>query len=265
MARQRLGALLIGNELLLGKRQDKHLAHLIETLARRDLVLDFVHMVGDDERAIADLLRQTLAEDAWLVSFGGIGATPDDRTRQAAALAADVPIERHPQAVELIESQFGEAAYPNRIRMAELPAGCELIPNAYNRIPGFTIRHHHFVPGFPQMAWDMIDWLFANRYAHWRGEQMATATVHVLRAKESVLVPLLERLQGGHPGLEVSSLPRMAVDPDDVEFENYVEIGLRGPAQAVDAAHRIMADHLRDMGLPFRELHPDDAVETNAG
>ena len=82
--------------------------------------------------------------------FGGIGATPDDHTRQCAAQAADIPMLRHPDAVREIEAQFGPEAYPRRILMADLPAGSTIIPNPVNRVPGFSLRHHHFLPGFPR-------------------------------------------------------------------------------------------------------------------
>ena len=95
--------------------------------------------------------------------FGGVGATPDDHTRQAAALALGVPLERHPVAVAELEAQFGAAAYPHRVLMAEFPAGASIIPNPVNRVASFSIRNHYFFPGFPQMAWPMLDWVLATR------------------------------------------------------------------------------------------------------
>ena len=99
-----------------------------------------------------------------MFSFGGIGATPDDHTRQAAAAALGVPLERHPEAVAEIEARFGADAYPHRVLMAEFPAGASIIPNPFNRIAAFSVRDHHFLPGFPQMAWPMLDWVLATHY-----------------------------------------------------------------------------------------------------
>jgi len=82
-----IGALIIGDEILSGKRQDKHLPHVITTLAARGLSLDFVHYLGDDRQRLTALLRDSFARGDLLFSFGGIGATPDDHTRQAAAAA----------------------------------------------------------------------------------------------------------------------------------------------------------------------------------
>ena len=91
-----IGALIIGDEILTGKRQDRHLAHVIETLAARGLALDYAHYAGDDRERLTSFLRDSFARNDILFSFGGIGATPDDHTRQAAAAALGVPLERHP-------------------------------------------------------------------------------------------------------------------------------------------------------------------------
>ena len=75
-----------------------------------------------------------------------------------------MPLARHPEAVAEIEARFGAEAYPHRVLMAEFPAGSSIIPNPFNRIASFSIRDHHFFPGFPQMAWPMLDWVLATRY-----------------------------------------------------------------------------------------------------
>src|SRR5690606_16010620 len=100
-------------------------------------------------------------------STGGIGATPDDHTRQAAAAAAGVELALHPEAEAAIAIRIAEGSVQGlspadraqRMRMGEFPAGAGIIPNPYNRIPGFHWREHWFVPGFPVMAWPMIEWV----------------------------------------------------------------------------------------------------------
>ena len=99
-----IGALIIGDEILSGKRQDKHLAHTIATLAARGLALDYATYLGDDREHLTSVLRESFAHDDLVFSFGGIGATPDDHTRQAAAAAHDVPRARHPEAVAELEA-----------------------------------------------------------------------------------------------------------------------------------------------------------------
>src|SRR5262249_1945128 len=143
---------------------DRHLAHVIATLSTRRLTLAWARYERDDRDSLTAVLRETFARDDVVFAFGGVGATPDDHTRQAAAGARDLPLVRHPEAVPSIEATFGEAAYPNRVLMAEFPAGATIIPNPVNRVASFSIRDHHFFPGFPQMAWPMLDWVLATRY-----------------------------------------------------------------------------------------------------
>ena len=150
------GAYIIGDEILSGKRQDKHLAQLIQTLASRGLQLAWCEYLGDNPGHITRSLQRSFASGDIVFSFGGIGATPDDHTRQSAAAALGLPIIRHAGAVAEIEAQFGEGAYPKRVLMADFPQGAELIPNPINRVAGFRINQHHFLPGFPEMAWPMM-------------------------------------------------------------------------------------------------------------
>ena len=152
----RFGAIVIGDEILSGKRQDKHMAKAIETLGARGLELAWCQYLGDDPDLIVSTLERTLACDDVVFSFGGIGATPDDHTRLCAARAAGVGLELHPDAEAEIRARFGADITPRRLMMGEFPIGSEIIPNPYNRIPGFTLRRHHFLPGFPQMAWPMM-------------------------------------------------------------------------------------------------------------
>lgn len=134
-----IGLLIVGDELLSGKRPDKHLPKVIEMLGARGITLEWAHFAGDDEEQIAAVIRAARGRGDVLLSCGGIGGTPDDRTRQAAARAFDVPIARHPEALAIIERQYGEKAYPNRVLMADFPLGAGLIPNPINNIAGFYI------------------------------------------------------------------------------------------------------------------------------
>ena len=121
MKQTTLGLVIIGDELLLGRRQDRHLQHVIETIRPRGMQLAWCRYVGDDRQRLTEELRQTQQDEIPVVCFGGIGATPDDQTRSAAAAAFGCALVRHPEAVAQIEAQFGADAHPNRIRMADLP------------------------------------------------------------------------------------------------------------------------------------------------
>ena len=161
---KRIGALIIGDEILSGKRADAHLSHVIAALSARGLVLGWARYEGDDRARLTAVLRETFASGDLVFAFGGVGATPDDHTRHAAAAALGVPLVRHPEALAEIEARFGKEAWPHRVLMAEFPAGSAIIPNPVNRIASFSIHDHHFFPGFPQMAWPMLDWVLATHY-----------------------------------------------------------------------------------------------------
>ena len=214
------GLIIIGDELLCGSRRDRHLQHVLETLQPIHWRLAWVKMLPDDESLLCDQLAQTINTELPVFCFGGIGATPDDVTRQSAARAARVPLLVHPQAVAEIEAQFGEAAYPKRIRMADLPEGCELIPNSVNRVPGFSVKHHHFMPGFPEMAWPMLDWVLQHYY-HQAIEPMQERSLKVFDVGESELIDLMEELIARHPNVKLYSLPHLGP-------QRHIELGFRG-------------------------------------
>ena len=228
-----VGLLIIGDELLSGKRQDRHLQKIIELLAARGMALSFAQFLGDDEMQIANAVRAARERGDVLLSCGGIGATPDDRTRQAAALAFDVPIERHKEAEALIVEQYGDKSFPNRALMADFPRGAGLIPNPVNRVAGFSIGDCYFVPGFPEMAWPMLEWVLDTRLRHL---YVAEPPVEFsLRAHgssaEGDLLPLMEEVLRLFPGVKLSSLPFRG----DGERSRHIEFGFKGPRS--DAAH----------------------------
>ena len=232
-----IGGLIIGDEILTGKRQDKHLAHVIATLGARGLELDFAHYLGDDRGRLTALLRETFARGDMLWSFGGIGATPDDHTRQAAAAALGVPLVRHPDAVREIEAKFGAEAYPHRVLMAEFPAGSRIIPNPVSRVAAFSVRDHHFLPGFPQMAWPMMDWVLANWYPELSRPPKVERAIVVYGAGESQLLPLMDDCVARFPKVKLFSVPTHLADG-----ERKLELGVRGdPAEADTAIAHLRA------------------------
>ncbi|MGD8796398.1 MAG: molybdopterin-binding protein [Thiohalophilus sp.] len=244
-----IGILIIGDEILSGRRQDKHLAHVIDTLARRNLTLAWARYVGDDETNLVDSFRDISARGDLCFSFGGIGATPDDLTRQCMARAHDLPIVRHPGAVEEIEAQFGERAYPNRILMADLPVGANLIPNPKNRIPGFSLGHVHCLPGFPEMAWPMLDWVMQHHYPDLKGVEYSQYIIKVHNTHESELIPLQEAIQNNYPTLKISSLPRFLENG-----QPEVELAVKGDVAAASAARDEITAALRERGLEVSML-----------
>ena len=246
-----IGALIIGSEILTGKRQDKHLARVIERLASRGLTLAWAHYLGDDRARLTALLRETFARGDIVFSFGGIGATPDDHTRQAAAAALGLPLVRHPEAVAAIEARFGAEAYPNRVLMAEFPEGATIVPNPVNNVAAFSIRGHHFFPGFPQMAWPMLDWVLETHYPGMRRAADVERAMLVRDAGESQLLALMNDNVARFPRVQLFSLPSFVADGS-----RRLELGVRGPAAEVDAAFEHLRAGVVASGFPFEPIDP---------
>ena len=244
------GAFIIGDELLVGKREDKHLAFLIGALGRRGLRLAWAHYLGDEPARLTEAFRRSFACADVVFSFGGIGATPDDHTRQCAAAALGVPLELHPEAEREIRGRFpGVEATPQRLQMGEFPQGAAIVPNPVNRIPGFSLREHHFVPGFPQMAWPMVEWVLDTRYrSRFDGQKWGEASMLVFQAGESQLIPAMQVVEREFRGVKVFSLPSMG--PDGARI--HVELGVRGDPAQVQAAMDTLRREVRSAGFPYK-------------
>lgn len=241
-----IGALIIGDELLSGKRQDRHFSHLQSTLALRGLELTWTIIVGDDPEQLQRFLAFSLASDDLVFSFGGIGATPDDRTRQSVAKVAEVPLLPHPEALAEIEQQYGDAAYPNRILMAELPEGSRIIPNSINRVPGFSFKDHHFMPGFPEMSWPMVEWILDNLYPDLKNLSPKSEQIIYISGRESDLIEVMTKIVNDYPELRLSSLPHLGAKP-------HIEMSLRGDEACVAKAMVVLKSAIEQAGLSWSD------------
>lgn len=152
-------ALIIGTEILNARREDKHFKFVRDELQKygRELFASFI--VKDDVELIKkcfELIKND--KNSVLFSFGGIGSTPDDLTRDIAAeIFTGKAVVRHKVFEQNIIDRFGEKAFPHRIHMSEIPEGSELLFNPVNNMSGFSLQNRFFfVPGFPEMAHPMI-------------------------------------------------------------------------------------------------------------
>ncbi len=245
---KQIGLLIIGDEVLSGKRQDKHLAQANELLKPRGLQLSWVKILGDEPALLTKTLRETFEGGDIVFSFGGIGATPDDRTRQCAAKALGLPIERHPEAVAEIEAQFGEDAYPQRIRMGEYPQGAAIIPNFYNRVPGFSIQNHHFMPGFPMMARPMMEWVLDHYYAELKKIPTIEKGIKIIRGQESEWIEFMEAFEKQFPQLRLFSLP--SILPDETRT---IDLGVEGVPEEAEKGFAVIVAEADKRGA---EWHP---------
>jgi molybdopterin-biosynthesis enzyme MoeA-like protein len=253
-----IGLIIIGDEILSGKRQDKHFAKVVELLAARGLQLAWAEYLGDDRPRITTTLKRTLVGEDIVFSCGGIGATPDDHTRQCAAAALGVPLILHPDAREKIQERMRDMAREagkepdlqapdnlHRLKMGEFPAGAAIIPNPYNKIPGFSVKNitgqgaHYFVPGFPVMAWPMIEWVLDTVYVHLHHQgARSEQSVLVYEKAESTLTPLMEAIESEFPLVRVFSLPNVG----DAQIRRHIELGVKGePVQTAAAFERLLA------------------------
>jgi len=252
------GLIVVGDEILSGKRSDKHFAKVVELLGARGLQLAWARYLGDDRGRIAQALRESFASGDAVFCCGGIGATPDDHTRQAAAQALGVALALHPQAEALIAERCAETAREGRgsadmstpenrqrLKMGEFPEGSEILPNAFNRIPGFAIRNHFFVPGFPVMAWPMIESVLDGRFAelHHR-ERRGERALLLYEVPESAATPLMEAIEAEFPGVKVFSLPSVG----EGGRRRHIELGVKGPLAMLDAAWARLEAGVRALG-----------------
>lgn len=249
------GLVIVGDEILSGKRADKHMPQVITLLAARGLQLAYADYVGDDPARITAVLARAFAAARTsgdvVFSCGGIGATPDDHTRQCAAAALGVELALHPEAERLIRERMqdiakeqGVAYEPDRhdnihrLNMGMFPAGANIIPNPYNKIPGFSVQAGagalHFVPGFPVMAWPMIESVLDKAYANLHQKSAyVEKSVIVMGSMEAALTPLMLAIEAGHSGVKVFSLPSV----DHPEYGRHIELGVKGAPDAVKAAY----------------------------
>lgn len=251
------GLIIIGDEILSGKRTDKHLSKVIELLSARGLQLGWAEIIGDDPDRITATLKKTMARGDTVFCCGGIGATPDDHTRQCAAAALGVPLILHPEAKALIEQRITEMAaqegktadlrtpdHLHRLKMGEFPDGASIVPNAFNKIPGFSVGSHYFVPGFPVMAEPMITWVLETHFAHlFHQHAYEEKSLLVFEVAESLLTPLMEQLEADFPEIKVFSLPSVGND----HTRRHIELGVKGQPEQVVAAFAVLEQALKTM------------------
>jgi molybdopterin-biosynthesis enzyme MoeA-like protein len=256
-----IGLIIIGDEILSGKRVDQHFPKVVQLLTARGLQLGWAEYLGDDPARITATLKRTFASGDIVFSCGGIGATPDDHTRQAAADALGLPMALHQEGKRNIQQrilQMGKEAGQDvdlnsaenlhRLKMAEFAQGAALIPNPYNNVAGFALNTHYFVPGFPVMAWPMIEWVLDTHYADlFNREPRAEHATLVYGTAESALTPLMEALEAQYQRIKVFSLPSVG----DATTRRHIELGVKGEPQQAAAAFARMCAELERLKVEF--------------
>ncbi|MDD5406783.1 MAG: molybdopterin-binding protein [Sulfurovaceae bacterium] len=242
-------ALIIGTEILNRRRTDKHFEFLSTELAKYGYTLKGSVIIADEPNLIISTLNWLNSlPNSIVFSFGGIGSTPDDYTRQAASEAlSDGKLYQHKEAKSIIESALGDKAYPHAIKMADLPLEAHIIENPFNKMPAFSMfDRFFFVPGFPEMSHPMIKDILVKLNITPRKIYRYTLTA---LCKESELIETMESLP---KHIECSSLPKIYSDgprvilsiasDDDTEAKNAFEMF----TQMLDAKNISYALHDED-------------------
>lgn len=208
MADQYLSAavLLIGDEILSGRTKDKNLGFIADYLTALGIDLKEARVVPDIEGEIVNAVNALRSRYTYVFTTGGIGPTHDDITADAVAKAFGVPIDHHPQAVEILLAYFKQIGRePNeaRMRMARTPEGASLINNPVSKAPGFQIGNVFVMAGIPKVMNAMMDEL-APRLE--RGKPVASQTVAVQGGEGDVAKPLKD-IQERYPQVIIGSYP----------------------------------------------------------
>ncbi len=257
-----IGLIIIGDEILSGKRSDRHFSAVIAMLKNRGMQLDWAEYLGDDPERITATLRRSFATGDIVFSCGGIGATPDDHTRRCAAVALNVPLVLHPEAKERIGERIREFAALHgrsldydapdnlqRLKMGEFPEGAKIIPNPVNKIPGFSVGTHYFFPGFPEMAHPMMEWVLETYHqAEFFRMDHVEKSVTVYGAVEALMTPLMEEIERDFPDVKVFSLPHIGKPG----VRGYVELGVKGGKAQVEEAFGRLQSGLRKIDAEYK-------------
>lgn len=258
MQKPAIRLIIIGDEILSGRRQDKHFTRVVELLKVRGLKLKSAQIISDEPADIEAALAISFATSDIVFSCGGIGATPDDRTRQAAARALGLDLALHPEAealiTERVQDQAGQGQgnadmtipeNQQRLEMGVFPVGAEIVPNPYNKIPGFFINNHTFTPGFPVMAWPMIEWVLDNKYAQFQHQEThAEYSFIAFSIPESRIVPALLEIELRWPTVKAFSLPSMG----ETGYNPHIELGVKGEPEACALAIAFLRQQALELG-----------------
>lgn len=257
--------IIIGDEIIHGSRVDAHFSAIKNLLAERGLRLHNVQYLPDDRVMITEQLQRSFAAGIPTFVTGGIGGTPDDHTRQAAAAALGLPLALHADAVPAIEAiahRRGESLdNPNhltRLNMATFPVGADLVPNPYNNIAGFSIQEHYFLPGFPVMAHPMVAWVLDTVYPHLHHQtRYASVSVWVYNLPESNITDLMHNIEQQYPQIQTFSLPSTLQAEHNSPYQYRIEFGLKAQDQACDSLPQVWAQvlqQLRDLGGDLQDI-----------
>jgi molybdenum cofactor synthesis domain-containing protein len=198
--------LVIGDEILSGRTQDKNVGQVALWLNEQGIRLAEVRVVPDQIERIAEAVNALRERYDYLFTTGGIGPTHDDITVDAMAAAFGVPVIVHPEARRILEDYYRDrpgGLTEARLRMARAPDGAELVPNPYSGAPGVKMGNVYILAGVPQIAASMLEGLTGKLEG---GRPIMSVTVGA-RVAESDVADLLQKIEAANPGVAIGSYP----------------------------------------------------------
>ena len=197
--------IVIGDEILSGRTQDKNIAQVALWLNLQGIRLREVRVVADVEDEIVEAVNILRARNDYLFTTGGIGPTHDDITVDAIAKAIGVPVIIHPEASETLRAYYEARGglTEARLRMARVPEGAELIPNRMSGAPGIRLGNIFIMAGVPHITSGMLDALTGTLEG---GAPLLSRTVGCWVA-ESEIATMLGDTEKAHAGCQIGSYP----------------------------------------------------------
>jgi molybdenum cofactor synthesis domain-containing protein len=197
--------LVIGDEILSGRTQDKNIAQIATWLNLQGIRLAEVRVVPDLQERIIEAVNALRSAHDYLFTTGGIGPTHDDITVDAIAAALDVPVVVHPAARAILEDYYASRGGINeaRLRMARVPEGAELIENRMSGAPGIRHGNIFILAGVPHIAGLMLEALSGQLEG---GEPLLSSTIGCW-VPESEVAAILRDTERAHPGTQIGSYP----------------------------------------------------------
>jgi molybdenum cofactor synthesis domain-containing protein len=196
---------VIGDEILSGRTQDKNVAQVAQWLNIQGIRLAEVRVVADRTEAIVEAVNALRARNDYLFTTGGIGPTHDDITVDAIAVAVGRDVVHHPQAMAALEAYYATRGGLTevRARMARVPQGADLIENRVSGAPGIRIDNIFIMAGVPHITAGMLDALTGTLEG---GRPVVSRTIGCWVA-ESDVADLLSAAEKRHAGAVIGSYP----------------------------------------------------------
>ena len=238
------GLLVVGDEILSGRTQDRNIAQVASWLEVQGIRLAEVRVVPDVIERIAEAVNALRTAYDYLFTTGGIGPTHDDITVDAVAHALGVPVVVHPRAKAILEDYYATRGGMNagRLRMARVPEGAELIENRMSGAPGIAVGNIRMMAGVPAICAQMLDALTGTLEG---GAPLLSETVGGW-IQESEVAGLLREVEAAHEGCQIGSYPFFREGRTGANF-----VVRSTDRAALDACVNALCERLGELGQEF--------------